>query len=122
MSNTQPKSTSLVPVSLSQSELQEKYPFFEALKRPNLSQAKLQEYAELLDNVMLAVDLNKEAKAINKQYFEPGRKKMSALLAKIYALYLSVEASKQKREIYDEYRAVLKTTFKVTVLLTPTEN
>jgi len=115
MPTTKPKSTSRAVVTISQSELQKKYPFFEPLKRPNLSQAKLHEYAELLDNVMLAADLNKEAKAIDKQYFEPGRKKMSALVAKIYALYLSVEASKQKREIYDEYRAVLKTNFKVTV-------
>lgn|GEM_PF-2043785 len=45
----------------------------------------------------------------------PGRKKMSALVAKIYALYLSVEASTQKREIYEEYRGVLKTNYKVTV-------
>ena len=101
--------------TLDQSVLQKQYPYFGGFKTPNLSQAKLREYVELIDHLLAAVDLYKEGCAISQQYFEPGRKKMTALVAKIYALYLQVEASPQKSDIYQEYRAVLKTKFKVTV-------
>ena len=100
---------------IKQSELIAQYPTVEVLRQGTLTQRELQRYAEILQALGTASELHKEGKAIEQQYFAPGRKKTGELIAKVYELYLFVQSSALRDEIYEQMAAILKQSYSVTV-------
>lgn len=100
---------------IKQADLIAQYPTVKVLQQGTLTQRQLQNYAEILRALGTASQLYKEGKAIEQQYFVPGRKKLGELLSKAYELYLMVEASALKHEIYEQMAGILKEIFCVAV-------